>query len=70
MPNMQKWASGLVAAVALAACLGAVFWQVENGLRFSFLFAAAVFAILCIHWVLEELDLIRAEPSRNLSHEV
>jgi hypothetical protein len=66
MPIMQKFASGLVAAVALIACLGAVSWQIAHGMRFSFLFASAVFAVLCIHWLLEQLHLVQA---RNLTHE-
>jgi len=60
MTNMQRWASGLVGALALAACLGGVGWQIENGMRLSFLFVSAVFAILCIHWLLEELHLVQA----------
>jgi len=49
--------------LALAACLGGVGWQIENGVRFSFLFASAAFAVLCIHWLLEELQLVQAEAT-------
>ena len=70
MTDMQRWASRLVAALALAACLGGVGWQIENGMRLSFLFASAVFAILCIHGLLEELHLVQAKPTGHLEHEV
>ena len=68
MTDMQRWASRLVAALALVACLGGVGWQIENGMRLSLLFASAVFAILCIHWLLEELHLVQAEPTGHLGH--
>lgn len=67
---MRKWISGLIATVALIGGLFAIYWQVAQAhvLHFSFLFASAVFAVVCIHWLLEELDLVQGES--KLSHEV
>ena len=65
---MQRLISGLIAAIALFLCLYALVWQVaEHEVRFSFIFASAVFAIVSVHWLLEELDLL--DPSRGLQHE-
>ena len=64
--HIQKLVSGFIAAVGLLGCLYALYWLVAHphAARFSFLFAAAVFAIFSMHWLLEELDLVRPGPSR------
>jgi hypothetical protein len=69
---MQKSVSSLIAALALAGSLWAIYWQVAcaDAAHFSFVFASAVTAIVCAHWLLEELNLVRAEPYRHLVHEV
>lgn len=66
---MRRWISGSVAAVVLACCLYAIYWQVADVrvAHFSFIFAAAVFAIVSVHWLLELLDLVQEPP--RLTHE-
>ena len=67
---MRRWISGSVAAAVLACCLYAIYWQVADvgDAHFSFIFAATVFAIFSVHWLLELLDLVREPP--GLTHEV
>jgi hypothetical protein len=68
---MQRLISGLIAAIALVLCLYSLVWQfAAHEVHFSFVFASAVFAIVCVHWLLEELDLLHPDPSRGLSHEM
>ncbi len=69
---MRRLVSGSIAATAFSAGLCAIYWQVARAdtLHFSFVFASVTFAIVCMHWLLEELDLVRYEPSRNLTHEI
>jgi len=56
-------AKALIPVVALVACLAAVCWQIAYAAHFSFLFASTAFALVSLHWLLEELDLVPRDPA-------
>jgi hypothetical protein len=69
---MKDWISRFLAVAALTGCSYAIYWQIAHlhAARFSFLFASAVFAAVCCHWLLEELDLVRHDAPGGAGGEV
>jgi hypothetical protein len=59
----RKWLSRLLPAIGLIGCLCAIYWQIDHthSARFSFLFFSAVFAVVCMHWLLEELGFFQSD---------